>query len=84
MSEPRLDALLPFGIHFGDATFPTTLDGAAGPINFNCTFYGTSEEILYVSLITGNKQVSLDGYVDLCAFSIGECKWGAFVQKLFQ
>lgn len=46
--EP-IDALLPFGTNFGDGTHPFTLDGATGPLTFNCRFYGTSEDTLYVS-----------------------------------
>ena len=48
--EPRLDSLLPFGIDFGDATVrQPSDDGDSGPIDFDCRFYGASEDTLYVS-----------------------------------
>lgn len=58
--ELQIDSLLPYGTNFGigDATFPRTLDGAVGPIHFQCMFFGTTEDTLYVS----HSFISLDLY----------------------
>ena len=49
--------LLPFGLPFGDVLLPPSLFANSGPqsklaiSNVTCPFFGTSENIIYVSVV---------------------------------
>ena len=49
--------LLPFGSSLGDVLLPPSLDANSGPqsklaiSNVTCPFFGTSESIIYVSVV---------------------------------
>ena len=49
--------LLPFGSPLGDVLLPPSLDANSGPqsklaiSNVTCPFFGTSESIIYVSVV---------------------------------